>query len=216
MGSQICHEGRNWRYRSLLLSKYPGECRGSFVASRCAPQRRCSIHWTLSYLPLTTLFKPLLMWYKLCKVTMTFCNIQQGLEADRKYTWVKINWSCCWNLISLFKIWLPCCKFHQTLWEEEFMTDVELDTITKEYVEAHPNCGSRSYVGYLRSWGLRVQRCHVRESLFRADSEAVCGRFRQALHRMRYCVSMPNSLYYTDYTNWLIAAVQNLKSHMRG
>ncbi len=31
------------------------------------------------------------------------------------------------------------------------MTDVELDTITKEYVEAHPNCESRSYVGYLRS-----------------------------------------------------------------
>ena len=38
-----------------------------------------------------------------------------------------------------------------------------------------------------------VWRCHVRESLFRLDSEAVCGRFRQALHRRRYCVSMPNN-----------------------
>ena len=56
------------------------------------------------------------------------------------------------------------------------MTDVELDTISKEYVETHPNCGSRSYAGYLRSRGLRVQRYHVRESLFRVDSEAVCMR----------------------------------------
>ena len=35
------------------------------------------------------------------------------------------------------------------------MTDGDLDTTTKEYVEAHPNCGSRSYVGYLRSRGLQ-------------------------------------------------------------
>ena len=54
------------------------------------------------------------------------------------------------------------------------MTDVELDTITKEYVETHPNGGSRSYAGYLRSRGLRVRRYHVRESSFRVDSEAVC------------------------------------------
>ena len=84
------------------------------------------------------------------------------------------------------------------------MTDVELDTITKEYVEAHPNCGSRSYAGYLRSRGLRVRRCHVRESLFRVDSEAVCSRFRQALHRRRYCVSMPNSLWHIDGYHKLI------------
>ena len=56
------------------------------------------------------------------------------------------------------------------------MTDVELDTITKEYVETHPNCGSRSYAGYLRSRGLRVRRYHVRESSFRVDSQAVCMR----------------------------------------
>ena len=31
------------------------------------------------------------------------------------------------------------------------MIDRDLDTITKEYMEAHPKCGSRSYVGYLRS-----------------------------------------------------------------
>ena len=33
----------------------------------------------------------------------------------------------------------------------------DLDAITREYVEMHPHSGSRSYVGYLRSQGLRVQ-----------------------------------------------------------
>ena len=79
------------------------------------------------------------------------------------------------------------------------MKDVELDTITKEYVETHPNCGSRSYAGYLRSRSLKVRRYHVRESAFRVDSEAVCGRFRQALHRTRYSVSMPNGLWHIDF-----------------
>ena len=36
------------------------------------------------------------------------------------------------------------------------------------------------------------------------DSEAVCGRFRQTLHRRRYCVSMPNSLGHIDGYHKLI------------
>ena len=85
------------------------------------------------------------------------------------------------------------------------MTDVELDTITKEYVEHTPIVDSgHIYAGYLRSRSLRVPRCHVRESLFRVDSEAVCGRFRQALHCRRYCVSMPNSLWHIDGYHKLI------------
>ena len=84
------------------------------------------------------------------------------------------------------------------------MTDGDLDTITREYVETHPNSGSRLYAGYLRSRGLRVRRCHVRESLFRVDPQAVCRRFRQALHRRRYRVGMPNSLWHIDGYHKLI------------
>ena len=84
------------------------------------------------------------------------------------------------------------------------LTDGDLDAITTQYVETHPNSGSRSYAGYLRSQGLRVQRYRVRDSLFRVDPSAVCSRFRQALHRRRYNVCMPNSLWHIDGYHKLI------------
>lgn len=78
------------------------------------------------------------------------------------------------------------------------LTDGDLDNITRQYVEVHPNCGSRSYAGYLRSQGMKVQRFRARDSLFRVDPEAVASRLRQALHRRRYNVCMPNSLWHID------------------
>ena len=84
------------------------------------------------------------------------------------------------------------------------LTDSDLDAITREYVEMHPHSGSRSYAGYLRSQGLRVQRYRVKDSLFRVDPSAVHSRFRQALHRRRYSVCMPNSLWHIDGYHKLI------------
>lgn len=82
--------------------------------------------------------------------------------------------------------------------------DVLLDEITKQFVSTHPNSGERSLSGYLRSIGLRIQRTRVRESLMRVDPTGVQSRFRQVLHRRRYNVCMPNSLWHIDGYHKLI------------
>ena len=73
------------------------------------------------------------------------------------------------------------------------LSDTDLDAITKQFVDTHPNSGERSLAGYLRGIGLRIKRSSVRESLLRVDPRGVQTRFRQALHRRRYHVCMPNS-----------------------
>ena len=45
------------------------------------------------------------------------------------------------------------------------LTDEDLDNIAQTFVLAHPNCGKRMLVGYLRSLGLHISRQRVRESL---------------------------------------------------
>lgn len=82
--------------------------------------------------------------------------------------------------------------------------DTALDEITKQYTRTHPNCGERSFSGFLRSVGLCVQRARVRDSLMRIDPAGVQRRFRQVLHRRRYNVCMPNSLWHIDGNHKLI------------
>ena len=84
------------------------------------------------------------------------------------------------------------------------VTDTDLDTITRQFVDTHPNSGERSLAGHLRGIGLRIKRSSVRESLFRVDPRGVQARFRQALHRRRYHVCMPNSLWHIDGHHKLI------------
>ena len=82
--------------------------------------------------------------------------------------------------------------------------DGELDEITTLYVATHPFCGQRSFDGFLRGFGLRIQRCRIRESLSRVDPRGVQQRLRRALHRRRYSVCMPNSLWHIDGHHKLI------------
>ena len=84
------------------------------------------------------------------------------------------------------------------------VSDTDLDTITRQFVDTHPNSGERSLAGYLRGIGLRIKRSSVRESLFRVDPRGVQTRFRQALHRRCYHVCMPNSLWHIDGHHKLI------------
>ena len=74
------------------------------------------------------------------------------------------------------------------------MSDASLD---ERFVRVHPNSGD------LRSLGLRVQRCRVRESLMRFDPRGVLLRFRQVLHPDD-SVCMPNSLWHIDGYHCLI------------
>ena len=84
------------------------------------------------------------------------------------------------------------------------MDDTCLDAITQQFTDTHPNSGERSLSGFLRSAGLRVQRCRIRESLMRTDPRGVQCRFRQVLHRRQYNVAMPNSLWHIDGYHRLI------------
>lgn len=78
------------------------------------------------------------------------------------------------------------------------LTDSQLDEITTRFVHTHPHSGRISFLGYLRSVGLRVQESRVRESLRRVDPRGIEQRFRQTLHRRKYSVCMPNSLWHID------------------
>ena len=84
------------------------------------------------------------------------------------------------------------------------VSDFELDIFTKQFVAMHPFSGQRSLEGYLRSLGLRIQRYKLRNSLMRVDPSGVCDRLRQSLHRRKYSVPMPNSLWHIDGLHKLI------------
>ena len=84
------------------------------------------------------------------------------------------------------------------------LSDSELDDITTNFIRTHPNSGERSLSGFLWSIGIRIQRARVRESLKRIDPIGVASRFRQVLHRRKYNVCMPNSLWHIDGYHRLI------------
>ena len=84
------------------------------------------------------------------------------------------------------------------------ISDAQLNHIAHQFIIHHPNCGERSFHGYLRQMGLRVLRCRVRNSLQAVDPRGVRSRFRRALHRRVYSVPMPNSLWHIDGHHKLI------------
>ena len=84
------------------------------------------------------------------------------------------------------------------------INDTSLDAITTQFVFHHPNSGERSFSGFLRSLGLRIQRYRMRESLWRIDPRGIQSRFRGILRRRQYNVPMPNSLWHIDGHHKLI------------
>uniref|UniRef100_A0A1X7SSW1 Uncharacterized protein n=1 Tax=Amphimedon queenslandica TaxID=400682 RepID=A0A1X7SSW1_AMPQE len=68
----------------------------------------------------------------------------------------------------------------------------------------HPNCGEKSVTGRLRSYGIRVQRQRIRDSLERVDPDGVVNRMRRVLHRRSYTERSPNSLWHLDGYHKLI------------
>ena len=73
------------------------------------------------------------------------------------------------------------------------ISDVQLNHIAHHFVIHHPNCGERSFHGYLRLMGLRVLRCRVRNSHQAVDPRGFTSRFRRVLHRRVYSVPMPTA-----------------------
>ena len=67
-----------------------------------------------------------------------------------------------------------------------------------------PNIGRRRFIGALRSRGLNVQRWRIAECLRRVDPVGTALRWRMAIHRRKYYVPTPNSLWHIDSGHKLI------------
>ena len=84
------------------------------------------------------------------------------------------------------------------------VSDEDLDTLTQSFVSDHPDCGLKSYEGFLRSCGLKIQRVRVRSSMLRIDPVGMQRRLSRVLHWRRYHVPAPNSLWHIDGHHKLI------------
>lgn len=94
------------------------------------------------------------------------------------------------------------------------LTEEELDRVVNEIKHLHPKCGYRMMIGHLRSRGLRVQQSRVRASLRRVDPEGTVVRWMAAVHRRKYCVRGPNSLWYIDVTTNLSGSTCVFKMYL--
>ena len=91
------------------------------------------------------------------------------------------------------------------------ISDEELDSVYKEIAVGSqssgfltPNLGRRRFIGALRSQDLRVQRWRVSECIRRCDPVGTALRWRTVIHRRKYFVPAPNSLWHIDSCHKLI------------
>ena len=84
------------------------------------------------------------------------------------------------------------------------MTDAALDVEVLEIHNRHSEAGSRIVEGMLRSQGLLIQRQRIRDSLRRIDPQGTQERLARALHRRKYRVPSPNSLWHIDGNHKLV------------
>ena len=78
------------------------------------------------------------------------------------------------------------------------ISDNELDAVVEDFVSNFPTAGQKTLARHLSTLGYRIQRFKIRESLYRVDPLGVERRSRQLLHRRKYKVPGPNSLWHID------------------
>ena len=84
------------------------------------------------------------------------------------------------------------------------ITDGELDDLVKDFVSNFPTAGQKTLAGHLSTMGYQIQRYRVRDSLYRVDPWGVKQRSRRLLHRRKYKVAGPNSLWHIDGNHKLV------------
>lgn len=84
------------------------------------------------------------------------------------------------------------------------ISDGELDALVKDFVSNFPTAGQKTLAGHLSTLGYRIQRWKIRESLYRVDPLGVEQRTRRLLHRRKYKVPGPNSLWHIDGNHKLV------------
>ena len=97
----------------------------------------------------------------------------------------------------------------QTLWRKrkdaglvdpqfDNITDTQLDELTKNYKKKHPFDGERSFIGHIRSQGLKIQRGRLRDSIHRVDPINTARRWHDVTARKVYDVRGPHALWHID------------------
>ena len=84
------------------------------------------------------------------------------------------------------------------------LSDSDLDRLVSSVVSVHRQCGEKSVTGRLRSLGYNIQRERLRLSICHVDPVGVELRAQSVLHRCRYQVSAPNSMWHLDGYHILI------------
>ena len=84
------------------------------------------------------------------------------------------------------------------------ISDNELDTLVEDFVTNFPTAGQKTLAGHLNTLGYRIQRFKIRESLYRVDPWGMEQRSRRLLHRRKYKVPGPNSLWHIDGNHKLV------------
>ena len=84
--------------------------------------------------------------------------------------------------------------------------DVELEATIRNFVNDFPNIGYKRMSGLLLSRGLRIQQTKIREMMRRVDPRGTLYRAisLRAVHRRRYHVAGPQSLWHVDGNHKLI------------
>ena len=88
--------------------------------------------------------------------------------------------------------------------EYDTISDKDLDALVGNFVSTFPTAGQKTLAGHLSSLGYRIQRVRIRESLYRVDPLGVEQRSRRLLHRRKYKVPGPNSLWHIDGNHKLV------------
>lgn len=84
------------------------------------------------------------------------------------------------------------------------ISDDNLDILVKVFKSEKPDSGLRYLVGFLRTHGVRVQRCRVTSSLQRVDPVGQVLRQQKITERRKYSVPRSNHLWHLDGHHKLI------------
>ena len=82
--------------------------------------------------------------------------------------------------------------------------DAELDEFVLSFVVNFPTAGQKQIAGHLSTLGYRIQRFKIRDNLYRVDPWGVQLRSCRLLHRRKYKVASPNSLWHIDGNHKLV------------
>lgn len=84
------------------------------------------------------------------------------------------------------------------------LTPMQIDIMLQAYRVHHPSSGIRYIMGFIRQFGLRIQRHKIIKSLARVDALGNEVRRYTVIKRRCYKVARPNSLWHMDGHHKLI------------